>query len=111
MYNKRFYLECGNYGNDWQNWPIDIESPDQFYNLDFFIKTAFDQETHGKYHFRVVDIEGHVYCHWRDPYEGVRIDPISQNEWLEAIRKDYKLNTEIFRTACKQWLENHEEKT
>lgn len=106
---KRYYIEEGRYGQDWQRLDTAWSDPISFYDLDTNINEARQAEHHGgKYDHRVIDDEGRIYAQFTQPYEGVRVDVLS-DAYLDAIQSDYGIDEISFRRAVERWLREHRE--
>jgi hypothetical protein len=99
-----YQLQEGRYGENWQN--VD-DFPRDPGNLDAWIAIGKNMDCHGgKYQYRIVDEQGNAVWQRQEPYEGVSINVFAANpaEWLEDIRRDYGVASDVWRAACDRWL-------
>lgn len=103
----KYQLEVGRHGDNWKE--VGDEYPRDQTDLEAWKEIGENQETYeGKYHFRIVDENGKVVWTKTPPYEGIWVNLAEEPQiWLEEIREDYGINEELFRIACRAWLEHH----
>lgn len=100
----KFFLQESRDREHWKN----LEEDDNPYDL---MVQGRDCDDHGgKYEFRVVGDDNKVFWHYVAPYEGVRINMVSNDNWLRQIQNDYNFDDELFAKACARWLAAYHEK-
>jgi hypothetical protein len=99
-----YKIQTAKYGHGWED--IDWENP--FNTLAEAITNAKGQETHDKYHYRIVDDTGTVLWTKTIPYEGISINLMDKEfAWFTEIMADYGIPKELVFRAVLHWLSIH----